>query len=280
MIIDAHQHYWQLDRGGYGWIGPHRPVLNRDHMPEDLAGSLITNGIARTIVVQSVPEVAETEFLLGLARDTPGIAGVVGWVDPETAEGAHDLMRMAQDPALVGVRAMAQPQPEADWLRRLIGSPVLKQLEAADLVLDLLVQPHHLAPALDLALAHPGVRMVVDHAAKPDPADLAAWEHGMERLAGCSNVSCKLSGLTACVSGPSLTQVTSTLVRLFGPARLIWGSDWPVLNETSTYRDWCATSRDLLADLLPPARAQIFGGVAERIYRLDRAGNLQTSKAD
>lgn len=279
MIIDAHQHYWQLDRGGYGWIGPHRPVLNRDHMPEDLAGSLIANGIARTIVVQSVPEVAETEFLLGLARDTPGIAGVVGWVNPETAEGAHDLMRMSQDPALVGVRAMAQPQPEADWLRRLIGSPVLKQLEAADLVLDLLVQPHHLAPALDLALAHPGVRMVVDHAAKPDPADLAAWKNGMERLAGCANVSCKLSGLTACVSGPSLTQVTSALVRLFGPARLIWGSDWPVLNETSTYRDWCATSRDLLTDLLPPARAQIFGGVAERIYRLDRAGNLQTSKA-
>lgn len=280
MIIDAHQHYWQLDRGGYGWIGPHRPVLNRDHMPEDLAGSLIANGIARTIVVQSVPDVAETEFLQGLARDTPDIGGVVGWVDLETAAGAEDLMRLAQDPVLVGLRAMAQPQPEADWLCRLIGSPALQQLEAADLVLDLLVQPHHLASALDLALAHPGVRMVVDHAAKPDPADLPAWERGMERLAGCANLTCKLSGLTACVSGPSLNQVTSVLVRLFGPERLIWGSDWPVLNETSTYSDWCATSRDLLADLSSSARAQIFGGVAERIYRLDRARNLQTSKAD
>lgn len=279
MIIDAHQHYWQLERGGYDWIGPHRPMLNRDHMPEDLAGTLIANGIARTIVVQSVPEVAETEFLLGLARETPGIAGVVGWVDLETAGGAQDLMRLAQDPALVGVRAMAQPQPEADWLRRLIGSRVLKQLEAADLVLDLLVQPHHLAPALDLAVAYPGVRMVVDHAAKPDPADLPTWERGMARLAGCANVVCKLSGLTACVPASSLEYVASVLLRLIGPERLIWGSDWPVLNETSTYRDWCAISRELVTGLTPQARAQIFGGAAERIYRLDRARNIQTSKA-
>ena len=85
--MDAHQHFWRLDRGDYGWLTPALGPIHRDFGPGDLAPVLARHGIGRTILVQAAPTAAETHWLLDLARDTPFVAGVVGWTDFDADDG-------------------------------------------------------------------------------------------------------------------------------------------------------------------------------------------------
>ncbi|SMR83932.1 L-fuconolactonase [Aliiroseovarius halocynthiae] len=267
--IDAHQHYWALARKDYGWLGPHRPVINRDFLPHDLEPEMRAAGVVQSIVVQSTPTLAETEFLLFLAETTPSILGVVGWVDLEAQHALEDLRRLSENPLFLGVRAMAQPNPDANWLAQIAHSPALSFMAARGLSLDALVQPHHL-PALDtLCRANPELTVVINHAAKPEigvrPMD--EWQCRIARLATLPNVSCKLSGLTVFSDRiDALQPYVDVLVSQFGPSRLIWGSDWPVLKESADYGAWVSLCDRVLRGLDNRDVAQIFGDSAQQIY--------------
>lgn len=270
MMLDAHCHFWQLSRGDYGWLagegGPLAP-LRRDFRPEHHPGS------GPVIAVQAAPTLAETDWLLALAARHPRIRGVVGWVDLAAPGAVADLQRLAGNPRFLGIRPMLQDIADTGWLLRAPQPAALAALTDLGLRLDALVTPRHLDVLAGFVARNPDLPVVIDHAAKPVDGRDPDWRAGMTALAAHRHVHCKLSGLLTELSPaaladplPALQAVVQPLLDLFGPERLIWGSDWPVLTLAAGYDRW----RDLTAALLDPLsaseRAGVMGGNAARFY--------------
>ncbi|MCT4554035.1 MAG: amidohydrolase family protein [Pelagimonas sp.] len=274
MRLDAHQHFWALERGDYGWLTPDLAPIYRDFLPADLAPILKKWQIDGTILVQAAPSLAETRFMLDLAKDTPFIKGVVGWVDFDSPEAASHLIDLAQDPHLVGLRPMLQDIEDSNWVLQPRFAPVFETLIQHGLVFDALIQPRHLSALHHLAQRHPDLRIVIDHGAKPHIAKgtVTGWSEGITALAQLPNIHCKLSGLVTEAgpdwSEPDLTPYLAHLLNCFGPQRLIWGSDWPVCTLASSYDRWVQICETFLAPLPDSARAAIFGLNAEHVYNL------------
>ena len=166
--VDAHQHFWRLDRADYGWLTPAQAPIYRDFEPADLAPLLARAGIDATVLVQAAPTVAETRFLLELAAATPAVAGVVGWA-PLAAPNAPDVVaELARAPHLKGLRPMIHDIPDVDWMLGPALAPGLRAIAASDLVFDALVRPPHLPNLRRLLDRHPDLRVVIDHGAKPE----------------------------------------------------------------------------------------------------------------
>lgn len=280
-MIDAHQHFWRLDRSDYGWLTPALRPIYRDFGPSDLAPILARHDIARTILVQAAPTVAETEYLLALARDTPFVAGVVGWVDFDAPDAPGTIARLARDPLLVGVRPMVQDIADDDWLAKPALAPAFDALIAHGLVFDALLLPRHLVRLARVLERHPALAVVVDHAAKPRiGSSLAEWQRDLKRVAAHGTAACKLSGLlTEAPPGAGLTDlraVVDTLLQTFGPTRLLWGSDWPVVELAGGYDRWREITLQAVADVDSDARHAILGGNAARVYGTKDGGAGRT----
>jgi L-fuconolactonase len=272
MTIDAHQHVWRIARGDYGWLTPALVDLYRDFGPTDLQPFLARHGIARTILVQAAPTVAETEYMLDVARDTDFVAGVVGWVDFEAGDAAATIERLARDELLVGLRPMVQDMANDDWLARADIDRAVEAMGAHDLVFDALTLPRHLSRLLAFIDRHPDLAIVVDHASKPEIRDgrYDPWRADMAAVAARPHVTCKLSGLVTEASAnwtlDDLKLPAGHVLNVFGAERVLWGSDWPVVNLAGGYDRWREAALSLIAHLSEPQRAAILGGNAERIY--------------
>ncbi len=272
MRIDAHQHFWQVARGDYGWLDSAPGVLRRDYGPADLAPFLARYGIDATILVQAAPTVAETDFMLAIARQTDFVAGVVGWADLLAPDAAVAIGKMAEDRLLVGLRPMVQNLPDDDFLLDPALAPALGAMACHRLVFDALVLPRHLPRLLVLADRYLDLAIVIDHGAKPFIRDgrLDPWRADMAALAARPNVACKLSGLaTEAGDGWSTGDIAPYvrhLLDIFGAERLIWGSDWPVVNCAGGYDVWRGAAEALTASLGKGEQAAIFGGNAARTY--------------
>jgi L-fuconolactonase len=271
MMIDAHFHIWRLARGDYGWLTPAQGAIHRDVTVEDWHRQASAVGVTRGILVQAAPTEAETRFLLEAARQASDrVLGVVGWVDFTAADAARQIDRIAESRRLVGLRPMLQDIADPDWILGDAVAPGLAAMVRRGLVFDALVKPVHLPRILTLAARHPDLTIVVDHGAKPDIARdaFAGWAADMTRIARQTRAFCKLSGLlTEAGAHPERTaRYIGHLLAAFGPDRLIWGSDWPVLEQAASYADWWT----LAHATIPVARhAGVFGGAARRAYRLD-----------
>lgn len=274
MIIDAHQHFWRIARGDYGWMTDQVAPIRRDILPADLEPLARTAGVTGTVLVQAAPTLDETQFLLALADRSPLIRGVVGWIDL-TDDVAAQLSRIAH-PALRGIRPMLQDIDDTRWILQDGVIDALRQVAGAGLRLDALITPCHLPVIEELAGRVPSLPIVIDHCAKPvfDGTDPGPdWRRGINALATHPQVFCKLSGL-ANEFGPgwsadTLRPVFDHVLQAFGPERLMWGSDWPVLELAGTYADWLQVAQTLCAALSDADRAQVFGQTAIRFYDLD-----------
>jgi L-fuconolactonase len=276
MRIDAHHHLWTLARGDYGWLTPALAPIYRDFRLPDLAPHLSAAGIAGTILVQAAPTEAETMFLLGVAESTELVRGVVGWTDFDAADGVARIDALAARTLLVGLRPMVQDIGDDDWLLGPALAPQLAAMARNRLVFDALVLPRHLPRLLRLIGRHPDLTFVLDHCGKPRLAtgEIATWQRDIALLAEHPNIVCKLSGLVT-EAAPDwqiadLRQATDHVLACFGPRRLLWGSDWPVVDLAGGYARWFAAAEALLADLSADEKADIFGGNAARIYLSDR----------
>ncbi len=269
-MLDAHCHFWRPDRGDYGWLagqgGPLAPI-RRDFLPRDYPGE------ARVIAVQAAPTPAETDWLLSLAASERRIAGVVGWIDLTDPAAAQAIRARAENPLFLGIRPMLQDIAATDWLLTAPRADALAALTASGRCFDALVTPRHLDVLETFVTANPGLPVVIDHAAKPQPGDRTAWERGIRRLAAHPQVLCKLSGLMTELSRVDLAapleplrSILAPLLDAFGPDRLIWGSDWPVLTLVVSWADWLELTGALLCDLPATHRAAITGGNAARFY--------------
>lgn len=279
MKIDAHQHFWQPARGDYHWMPKDDPTLSRAYAPADLSEALTAHGIEGTVLVQAAATVYETEYMLGLADASPTIKGVVGWVDFEDASHLEKLERLAQHPKFLGVRPMIQDIPDVDWMLRADVQWAYSALIDLDLTFDALGFAQHIPNFLQIARRYPALRIVYDHAMKPQIRDqragkdvFPAWAEGMRHLAQDTNGLCKLSGLvTEADDGwtvQDLAPFAEHVIDVFGPERVMWGSDWPVCRLQAEYDVWFEAAKAITKNLSAGAQADIFGGTAARFYRL------------
>lgn len=273
-IVDSHQHFWSLDYDDYGWLKPELAPLYRNFGPDDLIPHLAETGVDRTILVQAAPTVDETERLLYIARQESMVAGVVGWAPLDEPGVWQTLTRLAGNSKFLGVRPMLQDLDDANWINRDNVQPALRTITKLELTFDALVRPKHLDSLRQAVDANPELRVVIDHGAKPDIAGgrFEYWASQIENLAGYDGVFCKLSGLLTEAGEnwdiETLRPYVRHLLACFGADRLMWGSDWPVLEMAGTYRSWYNMSRDLLEDASQVELNRIFGGNADEFYRL------------
>lgn len=277
MMIDAHQHYWAPSRGDYGWMPKGDPVLDRTYAPDDLEADLNRLGIDRTVLVQAAPTTEETDFLLDIAGRTPSVSAVVGWIDFEDPAQAATLARWKADPKFRGVRPMIQDIPDNDWMLGPSLDWAFRALVQLDLTFDALGFPQHMSNFHSLFMRHPDLRVVIDHGMKPrirdsSHAHFRSWADGMTRIARDTGACVKLSGLItedhARWSVERLRPYVEHLFQVFGPDRIMWGSDWPVCRLRGEYSDWHAAATALTGDLSAADRDRVFGGTAAAFYRI------------
>jgi L-fuconolactonase len=273
-MIDAHFHSWQLARGDYGWLTPALPAIYRDVSVADWQAQAKPHGITGGVLVQAAPTEAETRFLLAQAKNNPAVLGVVGWVDLLAPDAPARIRALAQNPKLKGLRPMLQDIADPDWILQDALAPALTAMSELGLVLDALIKPAHLPRIVTLAARYPALALVIDHAAKPDIA-AGQWEPWASQLATVANATgavCKLSGLLT-EAGPQPAADAARrwalhVLNTFGEGRVMWGSDWPVLELASGYAAWWQEARNLSAHLSEAGRQALFGGTARRVYRL------------
>ncbi|NIZ89760.1 amidohydrolase family protein [Kineosporiaceae bacterium B12] len=281
--MDAHHHLWDLAVRDQGWLAePGLEVLRRSFSTADLrvdaAGGVLGRPVGGTVVVQCLPSTGETEELLATAAGDDLVLGVVGWADL-TAPGVGDeLDRLAALPGgdlLVGVRHLVQGEADPRWLLRDDVRRGLDEVAARGLRYDVLVRPHQLAAAAELARLAPHVPLVLDHAGKPAlrETSLGGWERDLRALAASEQVHCKLSGLVS-EADPQhwddevLRPAAEVVLDAFGPARVAFGSDWPVCVAAGGWARWAAAAGRLLAGLSPGELDDVLRATAVRTYGL------------
>jgi L-fuconolactonase len=274
MRIDSHQHFWRLSRGDYGWLTPELGVIYRNFEPQDIEPLLKAAGVDATVVVQATDTVAETEFMLSLADKFPWIAGVVGWIDMESPDAIATLDRLAKHPKFKGIRPMIQGMADDAWITRADLDPIFDALVERDVAFDALVLPRQLKPLLARMKRNANLRCIIDHGAKPhlSSGEIAEWKDDMAQIAAQTSCFCKLSGLlTEAGNQPTLERIrpaSDHLLTAFGQDRLMFGSDWPVLNLASDYAAWVRMTEELLSDLSSSDVEKVWGLNAQRAYRL------------
>jgi L-fuconolactonase len=269
-VIDAHVHIWRLGRNGCTWPTPDLELIHHDHVLTDVAEVVAGTGVDQVILVQSQAHDDDTLWVLAEAAASPLVAGVVGWLDHEAGRAEETIAALRKGGPLVGLRVMAQDCPP-DWLDDPALHAQFAAMAEADIALDLLVRPQHLPGCARVGRLFPSLRMVVDHCAKPHIATngLAPWCEALAPVAELPNMMCKYSGLIteAAPGAPmeSLAPYVETVLDLFGPDRLIWGSDWPVLKLNGAYRAWL----DFARSMIPAAHhAAVFDGNARTFYKV------------
>ncbi len=274
MLIDAHQHFWRIGQNDCAWPTPDLAAIHRDFEPRDLRAEAGSD-LVGAVTVQSQPNDADTDWLLELAEDEPLILGVVGWVDLQSPRASERIAALSARPKFKGVRPMLQNLSDDAWIARSDLAPAIDALVSRDLSLDALVFTRHLPHLLSLATRRPDLRIVIDHGAKPPIARDAfdEWADAMSRLAALPQVHCKLSGLLTEArpdqSPDAITPYVDHLIALFGTDRLMWGSDWPVVNLATDYAAWLGQAKSFPALRAPASAQAVFSDVARRFYRLD-----------
>jgi L-fuconolactonase len=282
-VVDAHHHLWNPARRDYPWMnGEAFAAIRRTYGLAELDAVTSAAGVGATVLVQTVPDLIETAEFCALAAESAGlVAGVVGWVDLSlggaVTEQLDQLRAGFGGGRLVGFRHQVQDESQRDWLLRDDVGAAIAKVGAAGLVYEMLVLTDQLRSVVDLAARLDTMTFVLDHAAKPPftggPDIWDVWKSGVAALAAQPNVACKLSGLATEANWSSwdantLRPAVEHVLEVFGPDRLMFGSDWPVCELAGPYREMLAAANKLTESCTPSEREQIFSRTATRVYRL------------
>jgi L-fuconolactonase len=278
VIVDSHQHFFDLERFDYPWMTDGVEPIRRSFGPSDLEPLLIERGVDRTVVVQALSSVDETRYLLEIAARTDFVSGVVGWVDladPDVAAVLTDLRDREDGHYLVGIRHQVHDEADPAWLLRDEVQRGLRELAATGLPYDLLVRTRELPAALGIARAQPELRLIVDHLAKPPVrrGEIEEWASRMAPFAGLDNVWCKLSGMVTeadwnAWKRADLAPYVHRVLEWFGEDRVMFGSDWPVCLLAAPYGQVMDALDAALGGVGERARARIYGENAVAFYAL------------
>lgn len=281
MVIDAHQHVWNLASARYDWIGPEVAFLDRDFELDEALPLMARAGVDATILVQAADNAEDTGNMLSVADRHPEVVGIVAWVpldDPDAAAPMLELLRL--DPRIVGIRNLIHDRPDPDWILRPEVDAGLGVLEAAGVPFDYVTSgAAALVHVPVISERHPQLRIVIDHLGKP-PIGVGddarrQWAGALAEAARNPLVSAKVSGLYRAHGAmydwtPELLRpFVDDALELFGAERLMWGSDWPVSELGGGYdRVWDGLAASF-GGLEPRERAAVLGGTAADFYRID-----------
>jgi L-fuconolactonase len=284
LIVDSHQHFWQLGRFDYPWMTPEVEILCQDYLPPTLAPILTRRGVEKTVLVQASNSLAETRWLLSLADQYQFIAGVVGWVDLRASDVDRRLDEFTAHSKFKGVRHLVESEPADDWLIQPSVLDGLRALASRGVAYDLLVHTRHLKHVKIVVESCPELNLVIDHMAKPPIArgEVSEWAREIKQLAAFPNVSCKLSGLVTEADWTNwrvedLKPFVNTALEYFGPRRMMFGSDWPVCLLGSSYDRVLDAFQFLLSPLKDDDRNRMFAGNANKFYRLQTQAEVMAA---
>jgi L-fuconolactonase len=274
-VIDSHHHFWNYTEADYGWIPPEWSMIRRDFLPDDMQKEIASAGVDGVVSVQARQSLLETDWLLGFAAQHAFIRGVVGWlplIDP--AVETH-LDHYAANPKLRSLRHVLQAEADDAYMLREDFNRGISALTRRGLAYDILILERHLPNTIAFVDRHPEQVFVLDHIAKPRIAtgELEPWAKNLRELARRPNVACKLSGMVteadvATWTPAQLQPYFDVVIDAFGPARLLFGTDWPVCLAGVGYGRWKQIVEQALRTLSEQERAAVFGGNAVRFYRL------------
>lgn len=276
--IDAHQHFWRYDAAAYPWMSADMQVLKRDWLPDDLRPLLEAQRIDACVAVQARAGDAETDFLLMLATQYPWIAGVVGWIDLRAGDVEQRLARWLEAPALAGFRHQLQDEADvASYANDARFRRGLRLLQRQQLTYDVLVFAHQIEAVVPLCRDMDQHWLVLDHLGKPSVSarDHDEWRRALTALAAMPHVLCKISGLVTQamdaageLHADDLRRYLDTALELFGPSRLMFGSDWPVCLLATSYARTAALIESWSARLARAERDALWCTTAQRAYSL------------
>jgi L-fuconolactonase len=276
MRIDAHQHFWDLGRFEYSWMPAEPSVLRQTFLPHLLARILERNRFDGSVLVQANTILAETRWLLDLADANDFIRAVVGWVDLTDPRLGAVLDELQKRPKFKGVRHPVHDEADDGWLVRDDVLKGLAELARRGLPYDLLLRPRHLPLVPRIAERVPELRMVIDHIAKPPIAaqSMEPWARDIEASAALSHVYCKLSGMITEADPQGwkvehLRPYVAHVMRIFGPDRLMFGSDWPVCMLAGSWKEVLAAITQALGPQPIEVREKMLGETAARFYGIE-----------
>jgi L-fuconolactonase len=264
-LIDTHLHVWQRGRFNYHWIQPDSP-LDCDFDLADMLMAMATLPVMGGILVEAANTSAEIEWLLAVAASDSKRWGVVGWIDLEQATAPQLIAHFAQQSSFKGVRLnWVVPHPNPGLL-----TPAMETLAAHRLVVDVLTLPAHWDSLIEFMETYQATTFVVEHLGgiTITNRELSSWHAGMARLAHLPNVVLKVSAFTT----PTLPEATTfgdylkVVLSLFGPERLLFGSNWPICLATLTYTDTVLWLHHILIAQNFADLDALFWGNAARIY--------------
>jgi L-fuconolactonase len=278
-VTDAHVHFWDPALRRYPWLAV-APAIGGAHGPADLRREAKGEVPRRVVFVQADCERAaaadEVAWVEALAALNPVVAAVVAFAPMDEGEATRSaLAALAERPLVRGVRHLIQGESDPGFCLREEFVAGVRECGRLGLTFDLCIRPSQLPAATELVRRCPGTAFILDHAGKPElrSGTLNVWSADVATLARETNVTCKLSGLVTETGSTDpdpgrLAPVVDHLLAVFGPERLLFGSDWPVVKLASPYASWLKMAKMLLAHLSESQQALIFNDTAARIYRL------------
>lgn len=274
--IDAHHHLWRYRDPGQPWMTEEMTGIRRDIGLEDLRKVAVPSGITGTVVIEVERTVEETRWLTSVAASDDLILGVVGWA-PLTAPSVQaELEQLVALPKLKGIRHPIHDEPDPNFVLREDFNRGVAALGGLGLTYDILIFEDHLPQTITFVDRHPNQIFILDHIAKPHIRDgsIAGWRTHLLELARRSNVYCKLSGVVTEAQWDRWTPemiapYIDTVLEAFGPRRLMFGSDWPIVTLASTYGGWADTVRSAITPLSVSEQQSILWRSAMEAYGLD-----------
>jgi L-fuconolactonase len=276
LVIDAHQHFWELGRFDYSWLeAPQLAKIHRSYLPADLYPNMQAAGVHKSIFVQTQHNLEENRWVLQLADAHDFIAGVVGWVDLASADCEQQVLEFKQHPKFVGVRHVVQDEPNDNFIIQPAILRGLEVLEKHNVPFDMLFFVKHLPHAATLAKRFPNLKLVLNHLSKPRIKEQVFddWHEHFLAAASFPNVYCKLSGMVTEAdwnhwTAAHLQPYVQIALQAFGAERLMFGTDWPVCELAASYTQVVQALKDALGNITHQQQAAIFGETAQRVYSL------------
>jgi L-fucono-1,5-lactonase len=249
--------------------------LRRDFLIPALQAATQEAGIIGTVAVQARQSLEETRWLLDLADKIELILGVVGWVPLIEPDVTTHLETLSRHQKLKSVRHILQGEADDFFMLREDFNRGVSTLKNFDLRYDILIFERHLPQALHFVDRHPNQIFVLNHIAKPRIKDhvYSPWASNIAELARRENVYCKLSGMVTEANLEAWTESDlrpyfDQVLNVFGPRRLMFGSDWPVILLASDYKRWAGIVRSWIMKLSTTEQTAIAYGTAKSAYGL------------
>jgi L-fuconolactonase len=279
MIIDTHQHFWNMEKVSYPWLVPEYGPIYRTFEAPELEPQLKAAGIDKTVIVQSMDSYEDTNYMFDTAAQYDWVAGIVGWtplLNPdETAQKLEH--HKAHNPLFKGMRHLIHTEADPDWV---VQDRVIESLKLyADMgyTFDVVaVFPNHLKHVPTLSERIPTLKMVIDHLAKPpypNAEHMEIWREQFAAAAQNPNVYAKISGLNTAVgkadwTASDIQPAIDFALEKFGADRLMFGSDWPVAILAGDYAKVVSETKKALSGLSQAEQDAIWSKTANRFYNL------------